>query len=90
MLCVSGKHNAGNNQYIIFGFLNTQISKSDIVVSDLIKSVYVRDNVLSGGHYPKINPDGANSTPTRSAPLIIRLLAKTIEDIPPTYLFLMI
>ena len=26
----------------------------------------VRDNVLSGGHYPKINPNGANSTPTRS------------------------
>src|SRR4029434_2713154 len=27
---------------------------------------YVRDNVLSGGQYPKINPDRANSTPTRS------------------------
>src|SRR4029434_5068802 len=33
---------------------------------------YVRDNVLSGGHYPKINPDGANNTPTRSGGVLFR------------------
>src|SRR4029434_6648422 len=64
--------------------------------------VYVRDNVLSGGHYPKINPDGTNKTPTRSGGVLFRTeyntlsrllygyLPKTIEDIPPKYLFLMI
>src|SRR4029434_2048533 len=34
--------------------------------------IYVRDNVLSGGHYPKINPDGANNTPTRSRGVLFR------------------
>ena len=33
---------------------------------------YVRDNVLSGSRYPKINPDGANSTPTRRGSLSFR------------------
>ena len=35
-------------------------------------SRYVRDNVLSGGHYPKINPDGANNTPTHSGGVLFR------------------
>src|SRR4029434_2769358 len=55
----------------IFGCLNEVLFYLNILISCYlfklnITNNYVRDNVLSGGHYPKINPDGANSTPTRS------------------------
>src|SRR4029434_10497365 len=45
------------------------VGKND---SARIGSHHVRDNVLSGGHYPKINPDGANNTPTRSGGVLFR------------------
>ena len=32
--------------------------------------------IMSVGHYPKINPDGANSTPTRSCFLLKVISAK--------------
>ena len=43
--------------------------RSQVTLAEL---TYVRDNVLSGGHYPKINPDGANNTPTRSGGVLFR------------------
>ena len=49
------------------------IYKSHAVIIELvIYKSHVRDNVLSRGHYPKINPDGPNSTPTRSGGVLFR------------------
>ena len=61
----------------IFGCLNEVLFYLNILISCYlfklnITNNYVRDNVLSRGHYPKINPDGANSTPTRSGGVLFR------------------
>src|SRR4029434_11121671 len=62
---LSGNHKTATKSLKrgIFGGMSSIVLASNRII---------RDNVLSGGHYPKINPDWTNRTLTRSGGVLFR------------------